>query len=788
MQYDFSQLSPVDFEDLCRDLIGKELDIRFEAFGPGPDGGIDGRHAKAGQPLTILQVKHYMNSPTLKYAMQKERAKIDRLNLMGRGRYILATSKSLTPAQKGILADIIGDHLKSTADIYGCEDLNGLLREFPDIEKSHTKLWISSTPVLERVLNAGIEVFSEATKNEVLTKLKTYVPNPSLHEARKLLHENHVLIVSGYAGVGKTTLAEMLAYEFLAHEWKFVAIRSLDEGFAKIDDKVKAVFFFDDFLGRIELNKQALHQHESALSKFVERVRKSPNARFILTTREHIFREAGVISDYIEEQPVQLSKYVLDVGVYTRHMKARILFNHLAVSNLSDEHFKVLVDSQSLPEIIDHKNYNPRIVSFVSSELTGAAVSPEQYLQFILEALDNPERIWEKPFSKLAANCQHLLIVLFFSSEYGESIADLQVQYEAAHKVLCREYQKPIEPSDFEISLKILETGFVNISGKRVSYVNPGLRDYMKAYLNKPSLLRILPNCTTKTSWALALWKYARGIVGAEHEQKQFAEFFCGYAQQIQAQIATKSLPRYSWDTYSHLNIPNQIKLFMEWWRITKLDVFAKTILALCCYDSGESNDWGRGLSIPELMQEIHECRNDGFLSADKAVSALSQKLIYFLEDMMFTDDLVELKDNISLYLDIPAPIDLIKHKIDNVPNIVNGYDSTSESEEIVCSIREALENAIKNQIDDVFDIISAYSSVSELEEHIDHLESLGDFSVHSVDSAIDIVKEKIEELMSEHDEDNLPDDYPKASERNDPSEDFNDASIQSLFSTLIKS
>lgn len=41
MTYDFSNLASADFEDLVRDLIGRELNVRFEAFGPGPDGGMD---------------------------------------------------------------------------------------------------------------------------------------------------------------------------------------------------------------------------------------------------------------------------------------------------------------------------------------------------------------------------------------------------------------------------------------------------------------------------------------------------------------------------------------------------------------------------------------------------------------------------------------------------------------------------------------------------------------------------------------------------------------------------
>jgi hypothetical protein len=43
MIYPFGNLSPADFEDLVRDLVGEESRLRFESFSAGPDGGIDGR-------------------------------------------------------------------------------------------------------------------------------------------------------------------------------------------------------------------------------------------------------------------------------------------------------------------------------------------------------------------------------------------------------------------------------------------------------------------------------------------------------------------------------------------------------------------------------------------------------------------------------------------------------------------------------------------------------------------------------------------------------------------------
>lgn len=80
MKYDFSTLSPDDFENLSRDLVGAETGVRFEAFTVGADDGMDGRHAKADGSI-ILQAKHYLRSgfSKLKSKMREERVSIDEL-------------------------------------------------------------------------------------------------------------------------------------------------------------------------------------------------------------------------------------------------------------------------------------------------------------------------------------------------------------------------------------------------------------------------------------------------------------------------------------------------------------------------------------------------------------------------------------------------------------------------------------------------------------------------------------------------------------------------------------
>lgn len=487
--YDFRTLSPHDFEQLCRDLLQKAQGVKLESFTTGRDSGIDFRYRATGVNL-IVQCKHYADTGfdgLARVLAKKERAKIEAL---APTRYILTTSVGLTPPNKDELLGILAPYCLGTSDILGRDDINNLLGDFPEVERQHFKLWLTSAAVLERVLNAGIFGDSETHLDRIRQRLSRYVPNPSFDRALTLLDKSHFCIVAGIPGIGKTTLAEVVLADLVDRQG-FSAYRvahDLSELRAIKNPKSRQVFYFDDFLGKTSLDKLQKNE-DQRLVELMEEVAANPNWRFILTTREYLLNTAKSRYEAFAHPSIAFRMCVINLSDYTRPVRAKILYNHIYFSDLPREYKLALLEEHSYEKILAHRNYNPRVIEYMTQWRHASETAPTLYLREFVDSLDNPERIWDHAFRRqISEAARHLLMVLATLPDETE-LKNLEKAFWKFYAFRQRRYGFPTMPGDFDEALKELDGNFIKTARVGddivISFHSPSVKDFMEGFLAK---------------------------------------------------------------------------------------------------------------------------------------------------------------------------------------------------------------------------------------------------------------------------------------------------------------
>jgi len=485
--YDFKNLSPLDFEELCRDLLQKELNITFESFTEGKDGGIDFRYSD-GINLIILQCKRFTKDSfsSLETELKKELSKVKILNPT---RYILMTSFGLTPSNEQTILNLFFPYILSTSDIYGKNDINNLLGMFEDIQKKHYKLWFNSTSILSHLLHSGSYSRSADKLQKIQDKLKIYVQNESYSNAIDILNQNNYCVISGVPGIGKTTLADILSFQYIQQEFEFLFIsKNISEAWELLKKDTKQLFYFDDFLGRNFLEDRLEKNEDDSLISFIEHVKKDKSKKFILTTREYILNQAKHTYRKLDNGDLELAKCTLDLGNYTKLIKAKIFYNHLFYSDLNFEYINALLKEKTYQTIIEHQNYNPRLIESITKKNIEQLISADEYPTYVINKFNNPESIWEEAFEKLSNGAKCVLYELAISSD--EILLDeLNQAYNKFYKNMAKEYNFSTTPSAFDSAIKELDNNFTKISMNDdrqsiISFHNPSIRDFLITLIN----------------------------------------------------------------------------------------------------------------------------------------------------------------------------------------------------------------------------------------------------------------------------------------------------------------
>ncbi|MDX1808198.1 MAG: hypothetical protein R3331_01530 [Sulfurospirillaceae bacterium] len=503
VDYTFSSLNDKEFENLSIDILSTDKNKRFERFKAGRDRGIDGRYYNNNGLEDIIQCKHYLQTgfqgliSSLKRKNNKGINEVEKVKLLKPKNYYFITSLPLSSENKKTIKNLFTPFIKNDNDIYGQEDLNDLLKKFPDIEKNHYKLWLSSTNVLMRLLNNAIEGRSESYLEDINEKLHLYVNTSNHKNALEILKESNALIITGEPGIGKTTLTENLCYFYSSQGYKFYLINKDIEEVENIYSKdTKQVFYFDDFLGSNFLNAIE-HKHDSSIMQFISRVKKDSTKKFILTSRTNIINQAYMISSIFKNKNIHQNEFVLTIDGLTDFNKAEILYNHIWFSSLPESFIDVIYENRRYMQIIKHKNFNPRLIAFITNKNNFEDIEPSNFWNYVLSILSNPSEVWSHTF-----DCQSddfirniILLIVFNNNSIDEKL--LNESYNYLNKITKATSTSNIN-NQFNNVIKTTVKYFVNRnmqSPSNINYTlfNPSLADFiMNRYKGDIELLKLI--------------------------------------------------------------------------------------------------------------------------------------------------------------------------------------------------------------------------------------------------------------------------------------------------------
>jgi hypothetical protein len=517
--YDFKQLSPHDFEQLARDLIQARDSIVLESFKTGRDSGIDFRRARATGNV-IVQCKHYAGTGLagLLADLKKEAGKVAKLIV---SRYILVTSVGLTPPNKASIQVLFGNVL-ATDDILGPDDLNNLLGIHSSVEHQHYKLWLTSRVVLDRVIHNASLTQSEFDVKRVYHDIHRYVRSAAYPRALAMLDSEHVAIISGAPGVGKTSLAKMLLYAHIELGYEAVSILTeFQAGRERYQPGKKQIFYFDDFIGATFLGEHAsafTRNEDRAILDFIEMVRTSPTARLVMTTREHILRQAVATSEKLKHSNIIDNRCVLDIGDYSQKQRAEILYNHIYFSELPEEYRTALLVGRFYKEVVQHKKFNPRLIDWLSTFQRVKSTPPEQYQSFVRNLLADPAEIWRHAYEhQISDHARSVLLALYtYSGKCGPVV--LERAFRALHALRSQRYGFKTGPSDWRCALGELNGSFIR-PGNQIEVIDPSVLDMLNAVVRQDTanVLDMLEGAIrfeqARRVWAFSLAKGSQGVL-----------------------------------------------------------------------------------------------------------------------------------------------------------------------------------------------------------------------------------------------------------------------------------
>lgn len=491
--------------DLCKVVFDND---KVHGFSEGKDDGIDGLDDSIN-PTLVVQAKRwtpYRNSAKSQIIEELEKIQNTAKNYKWEKQfhYAFVTSVALSPKVQNELRQQYPGLIPSDKYLIDKARINELSSEqrYTSVFRKYKLIGADLSEILTQ---HRFDYLSEDFKSFDPTY---FVETEFLENAYHLLISRHVILIHGNPGVGKTSLCKMLGNLFansMPHKsdsesnakviWRSLdeadeVIKDYAEGFS--DDRNLLFVVFDDFLGSNSLETDSSELQK--LYRLMDRLKYNTNLYIILNSRSQILQSARqefTNFDARVERDLRGSIELLDMSEYDELDKAKILranlekvYNSPSINKIEyrEKYEQLRLPAEQIPHspysvrkqydlIIKHKNYNPRIIEYISNHFT----DDMNVLAFIQYNLNNPEYILNPLFNKLSEDEKWVLFNLFaFKNQYVSKTTLV-----SATGIFTSPGFDP-NTAIQKLDQSWLSRQKSNLGEQIIGFANPGISDYLK--------------------------------------------------------------------------------------------------------------------------------------------------------------------------------------------------------------------------------------------------------------------------------------------------------------------
>jgi hypothetical protein len=146
----------------------------------------------------------------------------------------------------------------------------------------------------------------------------------------------------------------------------------------------------------------------------MDRIKKDKTKRFILTSRTNIFNQGLALSDTFRSKNIENEEFIIKIESLKDIDKAHILYNHIWHSDLEEEFIDEIYVDKRYKQIIMHKNFNPRLITFITDiqKIQKEQIEAKDYWNYIVEKLANPQDVWQSSFDEQSDDFTRTIVKL----------------------------------------------------------------------------------------------------------------------------------------------------------------------------------------------------------------------------------------------------------------------------------------------------------------------------------------------------------------------------------------